>query len=401
MGDKMEDIKFDINQEYKDVVSKISEKYGYNSDLRNTLEKILPAMLHGATYEDRQLYYRMLERTPIVLVPADSKVTSEELQQQYIGNVNPHIIEEKVDEGEYGRLAPAGAFVTEAVLDENLNLVGRKQFLFVKVVDTTKIMSPQNENMVNIFGTGINVPHLIHELGHAWAAEKEAYRMEGKDVVLTVGTSESKYEITPTEDGKFIKKRISRDGLFVEEGANTELEINSVANYLGVTREGAEEIYNQNPIMKSSYYSWIRMMTEHLTHVVSPKEMNLWRFHRDKNALERINRKLAQSQRYQEREIQTEEDRTVFEIMQNPKTDVQRDIFKRCAGIFNADRSGMTPIQLFENDLEKMFSISSNNYKFGLDVYKQLTLNIAKPAYQMLNQADEINRNNPNKQEQK
>ena len=134
----MEDLKYDITKEYRDVVERVSQKFGYNADLKATLDRILPAMLYGANYEERQTYYQMLEHTPIILIPSDAKVSTKELTARYIGNVNPHIIEEKTDEGEYGRVAPEGAFIVEPVIDENLNLVGRKQFLFVKAIDTSK-----------------------------------------------------------------------------------------------------------------------------------------------------------------------------------------------------------------------------------------------------------------------
>lgn len=397
----MEDIKYDISKEYRDIVEKVSQKFGYDTDLKNTLNKVVPAMLYNANYEERQIYYKMLEHTPIIIVPSNTKISMEELKAKYIGNVNPHIIEEKTDEGEYTRVPPEGAFMVEPVIDENLNLIGRKQCLFVKAVDTTNKIPSNLKERVERFGTGINVPHLIHELGHAWAGEIQTYSMEGNELIASIGPLESRYSLEPLEDGKFSIKKTSREGLFTEEGLNTESEIEAVARYLGITRKEVENIYKNDTSIMSSYYAWVAPMAAYLTEVVSKKDINLWRIHKDKNAMKRINEKLAHSQRYQERENPTPEDIKLMEFIKTPRTDLQRDIFARNLAVFGKERSDLTPLQLFENDLEKTFVISVNNFKIGLEDYKELIYNVARPAYVMLNQTNDIYRNNPNRQEQK
>ena len=397
----MEDLKYDITKEYRDVVERVSQKFGYNADLKATLDRILPAMLYGANYEERQIYYQMLEHTPIILIPSDTKVSTKELTDRYIGNVNPHIIEEKTDEGEYGRVAPEGAFIVEPVIDENLNLIGRKQFLFVKAIDTSKKILSNSKERIERFGTGINVPHLIHELGHAWAGEVKTYRMEGNELIFSIGPLESRHSLSVMEDGKYSIKRTSREGLFIEEGLNTEAEIEAVARYLGITREEVEMIYKENPSISSNYHAWVAPMTAYLTEIASKKDINLWRIHKDKNAMGRINEKLSHSQRYQQRDVPTQEDIKLIQFVINPKTDVQKDIFERNISVFKKDRTSLTPLQLFENDLEKSFVISTNNFRFALEDYQDLIYNAVRPAYVMLNQTNEIYKNNQSKQEQK
>ena len=90
-----------------------------------------------------------------------------------------------------------------------------------------------------------------------------------------------------------------------------------------------------------------------------------------------------------------------MEFIKTPRTDLQRDIFARNLAVFGKERSDLTPLQLFENDLEKTFVISVNNFKIGLEDYKELIYNVARPAYVMLNQTNDIYINNPNRQEQK
>ena len=108
----MEDIKYDINKEYDKVVDKVSEIFGYDDDLKNVLKKVLPSMLEGCSYEDRFLFYKMLSHTQIVTIEEGTQVDTKELNKKYIGNLNPHIQEENVDIGEYGKQEAAGAFVS-------------------------------------------------------------------------------------------------------------------------------------------------------------------------------------------------------------------------------------------------------------------------------------------------
>ena len=69
----MENIIYDKNKEYKQIIEEVSQKYGYQEELQNVLSKILPAMLDTATYEEKQIFYRMLKHTPIVIISKDDE----------------------------------------------------------------------------------------------------------------------------------------------------------------------------------------------------------------------------------------------------------------------------------------------------------------------------------------
>lgn len=67
--------KEDILEECQDIVDEVCEKYGYDREdtdgsdsLRTVLLKAVPAMLVDLSKEDRELFYQMLNHTPIVLV---------------------------------------------------------------------------------------------------------------------------------------------------------------------------------------------------------------------------------------------------------------------------------------------------------------------------------------------
>ena len=168
-------------EEIKDVVEEVCKKYGYDSEdkenndsLKTVLLKAVTAMLKDANQEERNLFYQMLRHTPMVITENLTKEGYKKLVEQYIGNINPHIIKEDIDLGEYGKKVGAGAYVSEPILDENMQLVGKKSFVYVQKVDG---------KVKEFFGSDINVSHLIHELGHAWAAEKDQYIMSGNKIL--------------------------------------------------------------------------------------------------------------------------------------------------------------------------------------------------------------------------
>ena len=97
-------------EEIKDVVEEVCKKYGYDSEdkenndsLKTVLLKAVTAMLKDANQEERNLFYQMLRHTPIVITENLTKEGYKKLVEQYIGNINPHIIKEDIDLGEYGK----------------------------------------------------------------------------------------------------------------------------------------------------------------------------------------------------------------------------------------------------------------------------------------------------------
>lgn len=126
----------EILKECKDIVEEVSARYHYddqdkegNDSLKTVLLKVIPAMLKDSKQEDRNLFYQMLGHTPIIITENLTQEGYDKLLEQYIGkDVNQHIIEENVDLGEYEKDLGAGAYVSEPILDENMNLQGKKIF---------------------------------------------------------------------------------------------------------------------------------------------------------------------------------------------------------------------------------------------------------------------------------
>lgn len=132
----------EILEECRDLIEQVCVKFGYdsqdtegNGSLKTVLLKVIPAMLKDSKKEDRNLFYQMLSHTPIVITENLSQASYDRLVEEYIGNdINPHIIEEDIDLGEYGKALGAGAYVSEPIIDQNMNLQGKRSFIYIQRV---------------------------------------------------------------------------------------------------------------------------------------------------------------------------------------------------------------------------------------------------------------------------
>lgn len=97
----------EILKETKDIVEEICEKYGYDSEdkegndsLKTVLLKAIPAMLKNTEPKERQIFYKMLRHTPIAITENITREGLDKLKEQYIGNINPHIVNDNTQKSE-------------------------------------------------------------------------------------------------------------------------------------------------------------------------------------------------------------------------------------------------------------------------------------------------------------
>ena len=380
-----------LNLEFDNIIAEIKEKFNYSDDLSNILRKILPAMLDDKdiSEEERHLFYKMHRHTPIEVIEEGSGITSQDLRKKHIKAENLKI--EGMDGGEYSKQEAAGAVVSEPIINENKQIVGIEQFLYVKSFDTSKILTETQKKYYEMFGTGIQVSHLIHELGHAWAAEKQAYVINGDILTERVGAAEIKYKLENLENGKFLKKEISREGLMTEESLNTNLEEKSVAKYLGISLEEAKKLYKVDGVfVPSAYQGLMSEITEYLTLKTMPEEINKWRLDGDKSALKNINEIMSQTKEYFYRSKETDDVKKKKELFSNPKGDRMSDLFKKYQNDFFPDKSNMTPMEIIDNCLLQCFNIKTNQWIFPIEKYSDIVKSILPDAYILINQTSEI-----------
>lgn len=400
----MDNFKYDFTEEYERVIDEISQKFNYKDELKEILKRITKVSIQKKSYEERQVFYEVLRSTPIIVIPRDSDISEKELIEEMIGDVNPHIVDKNnIDEGEYDKTIASGAFVMSPVIDRNLNIVGTKKFIYVKEFDTTKEMTENDKMYFDKFNTGINVPHLIHEIGHAWASQLNPYTIKNGILTQRVGTSENKFKISDLGNGKFESEKISSTGIFIEEGINTNFEEQTVADYLDISLEDAKKLYKNGILIPSSYQPGISNMISILLDTPLKKHLEKWRMFGSEKSLEYLNDLFSRTNFYEKR------DRLFFRnelVQENPENNLiiarnicfnnpkleenEKELLKRIEKDFFPETEEMTPMQMLDNILMQQYDVSVNKYHIKIDNYNQFLNIIGREGYGIIKQAFDI-----------
>lgn len=384
-----------MNQEINKVVNEVCEKFQYdstdkegNDSLKTVLLKICAVMLKDSNEEDRNLFYEMLRHTPIVVTENLTPEGYKRLEKKYIGNVNPHIVEEKSNVGEYGKNVGAGAYVSEPILDENLQLKGKKSFLYIQKV---------NNREQQFFGTDINVSHLIHELGHAWHAEKDQYTMLPNNTLKNrTGTAEFIYSFSKNPDGTYTMHTDKVSGLMLEEGMNTLCEEQAMANYMNISLEEMKDKY-RTVLIPSSYQGYIANFVSYMLQQLNSKDFEQWRMYGDSESKGRIESLMSRTKYWENREqdiLPTSDSPRNYnnkrQIIAKMQGDSVQEFFKHYENIYFPDISQMSPLDKIENVLEQFYNMSLIKYSIDLEDYKAFLNSLGYEGYSLINQSSDI-----------
>lgn len=386
----------EILKECKDLIEEVCVKFGYDSQdtegkdsLKTVLLKIIPAMLKDSKKEDRILFYQMLSHTPIVVTENLTQENYDELLEYYIGkNINQHIIEEDVDLGEYGKVLGAGAYVSEPILDKDMNLQGKKSYIYIqKVTGKAK----------DFFCTDINVSHLIHELGHAWHAEKEQFVMQDDGTLKErVGTSEFIYSFSSTADNKFVRKCIKTTGLMIEESMNTIAEETAMANYMGISLEEMRKQY-RTALVPSNYQGYMADFMGYMLEKLGKDDFENYRLYGETESKSKINALMEKTDYWINREVDIlpssdsprsyDKKRAVLDRIDSISV---HEFFKEYEAIYFPDLSEMTPIEKIDNVLAQKYNMNMIRYNMGIDNYKAFLERLGYEGYSLINQAADL-----------
>ena len=384
-----------MNQEINKVVNEVCEKFQYdstdkegNDSLKTVLLKICAVMLKDSNEEDRNLFYEMLRHTPIVVTENLTPEGYKHLEEKYIGNVNPHIVEEKSNVGEYGKNVGAGAYVSEPILDENLQLKGKKSFLYIQKV---------NNREQQFFGTDINVSHLIHELGHAWHAKKNQYTMLPNNTLKNrTGTAEFIYSFSKNPDGTYTMHTDKVSGLMLEEGMNTLCEEQAMADYMNISLEEMKNKY-RTVLIPSSYQGYIANFVSYMLQQLNSKDFEQWRMYGDSESKGRIESLMSRTKYWENREqdiLPTSDSQRNYnnkrQIIARMQGDSVQEFFKHYENIYFPDISQMSPLDKIENVLEQFYNMSLIKYSIDLEDYKAFLNSLGYEGYSLINQSSDI-----------
>ena len=201
-------------KEIDKYIDEIATKFGYSEMLTSDLKRIIPLMIEGKDEEKRQMLFDTLSSVKIFVLPENA--TNQDLEtckKQVFGKDNDGVTFTQAEQGEYSKVEFApGAYITEPIFDEQMNIVGRNRMLYVKELSRW-------DNMKEAYHSNINLSHLIHELGHAWAAEKDEYIQNENGTfmqrIVTCTITNVVNRETKEVEG------IATEGLHIEEALNT------------------------------------------------------------------------------------------------------------------------------------------------------------------------------------
>lgn len=398
----MDNFKYDFEKEYKDVVEEVSQKYHYNEDLTKVLTQITWAIVDGKSFEDRQRVYSVLRTTPIFVLTENSELTAEDLNHQMFGDNNPHIIDKEMDKGEYGKQKSAGSFCIDPIMDENLNIVGVKKYLFVDGFDTNQALSSNKQNRYDIFHTGINVSHLIHELGHAIVTQENPCSIKDNILTLRMGACEIQSRMTPLGNGKYEREGINISGLYIEEGLNTNFEEETLAKYLGVSLDEVKKLYGP-VLIPSTYQGCMSIITEKFHKEPFKKDIDKWRSQGDKGVLDRLNSAFSKAEVYERRDLLYKRDETIKPDEEgnivitknrafNDKNLPERtlEILEGLEKDYFEDPTEMTPMDMLDNILKQFYNTDLKKFNLPFEKYSELVGIMATEANAFIDQTTQI-----------
>lgn len=383
----------EISKEYYDIVNEICEKYNYDSEdregndsLRTVLLKLLPAMLKDAKPEDKELFYKMLRHTPIIITENLTKEGYDKLVEQYIGDINLHIIKEDKDIGEYGKSFGSGAYVSAPILDQDMQLQGKKSFIYIQKVDE-----------IEFFGTDINVSHLGHELGHAWKAEHNQYVMgEDGNLISRIGTAQFIYSFSKREDGKFVQILERVFGLITEEAMNTVEEEKATAQYMGKTLEEIKSSC-RIPLVNTPYKGYISDIIEHMQQELPKEDFETWRTYGDIDSKEKIESMMSKTKYWKQRgeDILPNSDNPrnyskKRELLFKMKHSDIQEFFEENEEIYFPDISQMTPLDKIENVLRQVYEMNAQKHHMTPEQYGELLNYLGWEVYPLINQTADL-----------
>ena len=385
-----------FEDELNTIVTDVAKRFGYTTELQNTLIGVVSKLCKDMSKEDKRLYLEVIKKTPIKLVPknADEETKRElvrKIDEKMLGDINHHIIK-KSNKKKLVKPTLTG-FKSELVLDNNINPIDRKQYIVLDSIED-KDTTEKDKKYIKLFKTKIDVPGLISALNAAVASEVNGYeRKELNSVEVEIierkGTSRIVKKYTKFDDNTYLEVVMDMSNELLENSINANDVTDGVALYLNIPKEQVKEVY-KTAVKPSIYQFLMSDIIDGLMNTIAD-DINDWRIHDNSEALDKINSLFYKTQRYKDR----------FELVESVKereeiyeefSDETKSVFDKFKDDFFPDYSEMTPMGMIENTLKQCYNTLNNKYKIDLDVYGVWANNITKTGYVLSNQIKALNK---------
>ena len=376
--------------EIDNFIDEIGRKYRYNSELIEAIKRCVPAMIDGKTEEDINLLMDTLERVEIfTFEDAPSQEQIDEIKNQKLQERNNHVTFNSYNLGEYGNNVSPGAYVDEPVFDENMNIIDRVGFIYL-----TNLYS--EGETAEFYKSNINLSHLIHELGHAWAAQKGEFVQEKNgDYIQTVGTAKFQNRV---DRNTHTVEETGVEGLYVEEALNSIEEEKALYKILGVN-----DFSDIPGYVPSKYQGDMTSMMRHYIEKLGKDVFENIRIQKDTEKIEQLQEIFDQTdfmtqikspEYYSKKKEQFESFQNTS--MSNSTKKKVNDFFAQYSSLYFAPHANQNFLQHLDTVMEQMYNFKSIKYSYDifkediLQAYKDTHIEMLREGYVPVNQASLI-----------
>lgn len=373
-----------------DFIDSVASKYGYDMELIEALKRCVPVMVQGKKEEDIKLLMDTLERVQIYTFnepPKNEEI--EEIKRKKINGRNDHVKTVTLNKGEYGKKQAYGAYVNEPIFDDQMNIIDRVGFIYLTNLNS-------NSEVSKFYGTKINLSHLIHELGHAWAAQKGEFHQEKKgDYTMMVGTAKFHNKV----DRKIHTViEVGMDGLYIEEALNSIEEEETLYKMFGI-----KDFHDIPGYVQSNYQGLMTGMMRHYIEKLGEEVFSEIRIQKDTKEVEQFQPIFDETdfmKNIQDKEYYTNKKKALDSAQNTSMSDESKkrikDFFEKYKELYLMPHRNKDFLEHLDRVMEQLFNFSSIKYSYNIleddnrKAYQQTQVAILAEGYVPVNQVAQI-----------
>ena len=370
-----------------ECIDRVGQKYGYDTELMNALKRCIPVMIEGKTEEDINLLMDTLERVQIYTF--DDQPEQEEIDaiiRRKVNGRNNHVKTIECDKGEYGKKVSTGSYISEPIFDDDMNIIDRVGFIYV-----TNLYSSSETS--KFYGTKINISHLIHELGHAWGAQKGEFQQEESgDYTMTIGTA--KFHNRVDRNGK-IAEETGIEGLYMEEALNSIEEENALYRLFEIN-----DFRNIPGYVQSNYQGTMTEMMRYFVQKFGEETLGKIRIQKDRSKIEKLQEIFDETNFMKGMDgidYYSEKEKKLNSAQDTSMSDSAKkrikDFFEKYRSLYLMPHKKQDFLGHLDKVMEQLFNFTSIKYSYDIanedikQAYYQTLSSILAEGYAPINQA--------------
>ncbi len=211
-----------------EFIDEVCDKYGYDEEIKIAISKIFPVMVEQYGENRKSDIIEMFNDVRIFKSKDMSKSTQSKIEDIMTSNINKNV--NFIDENPYEDDNEPGSYYSSLpIFNENLESTETRKWIVIKDMEGTIY----GNEYKNTFGTYINIPYFIHELGHAFAMNKSKAVISGNTLHLKRGMFETISEVQNMDDKVNIIEKENKY-IIIEEMLNEKETQDMLCKYMGL-----------------------------------------------------------------------------------------------------------------------------------------------------------------------